>query len=412
MNYSKDRSLKKVPKSEAEFDEQEISKDGKRKKKIRFKAFSRGLGIDMPLLFLTLIILSIGLVTLFSASYAKSYYDYGDSLQIILSQVRFAAIGLTVMLLLTFFDYHQYHHLAIIIYIISVILLLLVPIMSYEAFMDGEPVRWLTIFGIQFQPSEIAKFALILMFAHMISKRPTTMHTFRHGFLPFMIVFGLLAGLVIIEKHVSATAILSFIAILMMFIGGTRMRFFIPFIILVAVVLAFILLFSDRFGYALERIVAWLDPLNVQGGDTNTHQIKQSIYTLASGQLLGVGLGQSRQKYGWLPESQNDFIFAIFCEEMGFIGVIILIILFALLIWRGVYVAIHAKDKFGMMLGLGIIFQIGIQIILNLGVVTSTIPVTGISLPFFSSGGTSMTMLLAEMGILLQISRGSNINKA
>ncbi len=410
MEYQSDRNLQKVPKAEAEFEELEVSKDGRRKKKIRFKVFSRGLGMDMPLLFLTLIILSIGLVTLFSASYAKSYYDYGDSFQIIISQLRFAAIGLAAMLLLSFFDYHHYHKLALLLYILSVILLVAVPLLSWEDFMKGEAVRWITIAGIQFQPSEIAKFALILMFAHMISKRQDSMHTLREGFLPFILVFGLLAGLIVIEKHVSATVILTIIAVLMMFIGGTRMRYFVPLIILMAAILGAILLFSDRFGYAQDRVLAWLDPLNAPA-DIDAHQIEQSIYTLASGQLLGVGLGQSRQKYLYLPESQNDFIFAIFSEEMGFIGVIILIILFALLIWRGVYVAIHAKDKFGMMLGLGIIFQIGIQIVLNIGVVTSTIPTTGISLPFFSSGGTSMTMLLAEMGILLQISRGSNINK-
>jgi len=169
-------------------------------------------------------------------------------------------------------------------------------------------------------------------------------------------------------------------------------------------------LFSSKFAYAMDRVHGWLDPFNPPEG-VDTWQTVQSLYAIGSGQLLGVGIGQSRQKYLYIPEPQNDFVFAVVCEELGFIGALIVIILFALFIWRGVYIALHARDRFGTMLALGITFQFGIQAILNICVVTNTIPNTGISLPFFSFGGTALIMLLAEMGVLLSVSRHSNTEK-
>ena len=236
------------------------------------------------------------------------------------------------------------------------------------------------------------------------------MNTFRYGFLPFAGILAIIAGLVILEKHVSATLIICLIAFLLMFIGGTKMRYFVVIGTIGGVALVCVLLFSDKFAYALERIQGWLDPFNPPEG-VDTWQTVQSLYAIGSGQLLGVGIGQSRQKYLYLPEPQNDFIFAIICEELGFIGALIVIILFALFIWRGVYISLHARDRFGTMLGLGITFQFGIQAIFNICVVTNTFPNTGISLPFFSYGGTALIMLLAEMGVLLSISRHSNIEK-
>ena len=161
----------------------------------------------------------------------------------------------------------------------------------------------------------------------------------------------------------------------------------------------------------MDRITIWLDPFSPELDRDLTHQTRQSLYAIGSGGLLGVGLGQSRLKYLYLPEPQNDFIFAVVCEELGMVGALVIIVLFAMLIWRGVYVSIHAKDKFGMLLGLGITFQVGLQAVLNICVVTNTIPNTGISLPFFSYGGTALLMLLGEMGVLLNISRNSNVEK-
>ncbi|MBP3704172.1 MAG: FtsW/RodA/SpoVE family cell cycle protein, partial [Clostridia bacterium] len=218
------------------------------------------------------------------------------------------------------------------------------------------------------------------------------------------------AGLILLEKHVSATLIICAIAFLMMVIGGTKLRYFVSIGTVGVVGLACLLMFSDRFTYALNRVKGWIDPFNPPEG-VDTWQTRQSLYAIGSGQLFGVGIGQSRQKYLYLPEPQNDFVFAIICEELGFIGALLVIILFALFIWRGVYIALNARDRFGMMLGIGITFQFGLQAVLNICVVTNTIPNTGISLPFFSYGGTALLMLLAEMGVLLSISRHSRIDK-
>ena len=274
----------------------------------------------------------------------------------------------------------------------------------------GGAVRWLNLGFVEFQPSEIAKFALILMFAHLIALYGERMKTFRYGFLPFFGILGLICVLVIAEKHVSATIIICLIAFIMMFVGGTKFRYFAVIGGAAAAAIGALVLFSSKFAYAMDRVHGWLDPFNPPEG-VDTWQTVQSLYAIGSGQLLGVGIGQSRQKYLYIPEPQNDFVFAVVCEELGFIGALIVIILFALFIWRGVYIALHARDLFGTMLALGITFQFGVQAILNICVVTNTIPNTGISLPFFSFGGTALIMLLAEMGVLLSVSRHSNTEK-
>ena len=384
----------------------------RRRERIRYRFFTLGLGLDMPMLFIILVLMAFGLVMLFSASYAKAYYTMSNSYHYVIRQGTFALIGVVAMLLISTVDYHQLHKFNILIFAISVMLLGMVLAFrgTKIAPVKGGANRWINIFGIEFQPSEIAKFALILMFAHLIAQKAEKMSDFKEGFLGFMPALGLIAGLVILEKHVSATIIICLIAFLMMFIGGTKIRYFATVGIIGATGLAILLMFSDRFAYALNRVKGWLDPFNPPEG-VDTWQTRQSLYAIGSGQLLGVGIGQSRQKYLYLPEAQNDFVFAIVCEELGFIGALLVIILFALFIWRGIYIALNARDRFGMMLGIGITFQFGIQAILNICVVTNTIPNTGISLPFFSYGGTALLMLLAEMGVLLSISRHSTIDK-
>ena len=270
--------------------------------------------------------------------------------------------------------------------------------------------RWFYIGPINFQPSEVAKFALILIFAHLISLNFDKMDTFRYGVLPYVLILGSIALLVVLEKHMSATLIILALGAMMMFIGGVRLRWFGLAILGLAAAALYLLVFTDLFSYAMDRVYGWLWPFDPPEG-VDTWQTRQSLMTIGSGGLLGLGLGQSRQKYLYLPEPQNDFIFAIVCEELGFIGALIIIILFAMLVWRGIVVSLKAKDKFGMLLGVGLTFQIGLQVILNIMVVTNTIPNTGISLPFFSYGGTSLIMLLAEMGVVLSISRNSAIEK-
>lgn len=386
----------------------------RKRRPVRYKLFSLGAGLDMPLLIFILVLLAIGLVMLFSASYAYSYYYYGNSYFFITRQAAFAVFGVAAMLVISTFDYHHFHKLSVVVFGIAVFLLVFLLVCRYAhiesiARPEGDATRWLDFGIVSFQPSEIAKFGLIVLLAHMISRNLDRMDTFRYGVVPYVAVMGLVAVLIYLENHLSATLIILMLGAILMFVGGTKPRWFIIGGIVLAVGLTLLLL--TKGGYQMNRITIWLDPFSTELDRDLTHQTRQSLYAIGSGGLLGVGLGQSRQKYLYLPEPQNDFIFAIVCEELGMVGALVIIVLFALLIWRGVYISIHAKDKFGMLLGLGITFQVGLQAVLNICVVTNTIPNTGISLPFFSYGGTALLMLLGEMGILLNISRSSNIEK-
>lgn len=393
---------------------QQPAEGASKRRPMRYKLFSLGAGLDMPLLIFILVLLAIGLVMLFSASYANSYYLQGNSYYYISRQAAFAVFGVAAMLLISTFDYHSFHKLAIVIFGVSLFLLVFLLICRYAhiesiANWEGDATRWLNFGIVSFQPSEIAKFALIVLFAHMISRNLDRMDTFRYGVVPYVAIMGLVAALIFLESHLSATLIILALGAIMMFVGGTKPRWFLIGGVLVAAVLLFVVV--TKGGYQMDRIRIWLDPFSSDLDRDLTHQTRQSLYAIGSGGLLGVGLGQSRQKYLYLPAPQNDFIFAIVCEELGFVGALVIIVLFALLIWRGVYVSIHARDKFGMLLGLGITFQVGLQAVLNICVVTNTIPNTGISLPFFSYGGTALLMLLGQMGILLNISRSANVEK-
>lgn len=393
---------------------QQPAEGASKRRPMRYKLFSLGAGLDMPLLIFILVLLAIGLVMLFSASYANSYYLQGNSYYYISRQAVFAVFGVAAMLLISTFDYHSFHKLAIVIFGVSLFLLVFLLICRYAhiesiANWEGDATRWLNFGFVSFQPSEIAKFALIVLFAHMISRNLDRMDTFRYGVVPYVAIMGLVAALFFLESHLSATLIILALGAIMMFVGGTKPRWFLIGGVLVAAVLLFVVV--TKGGYQMDRIRIWLDPFSSDLDRDLTHQTRQSLYAIGSGGLLGVGLGQSRQKYLYLPAPQNDFIFAIVCEELGFVGALVIIVLFALLIWRGVYVSIHARDKFGMLLGLGITFQVGLQAVLNICVVTNTIPNTGISLPFFSYGGTALLMLLGQMGILLNISRSANVEK-
>ena len=369
---------------------------GRTKKK--FRVFSTRAGMDLPFLFLVLTLVVIGLVMMFSASYANAAYYMHDSYYYIKKQLVFAAFGLVLMIVLSFFDYHHFHKLAIPILLISFALLGLVLVVPAASGVH----RWITLGPLgQFQPSEVAKFAIILMFAHLISLNFSRMNTFRYGVLPYLLILLPICFLLYKEPHISATVIILILGAVMLFIGGVKLRYFGAVFGAIGLGLIF---FSKKLNYTGTRISGWLDPLS-------TWQTRQSLYAIGSGGLLGVGLGQSRQKYLWLPEPENDFVFSVICEELGFLGALIIITLFVMLVWRGVTVSLHAQDKFGMLLGVGLILQVGLQAILNIAVVTNTIPNTGISLPFFSYGGTSLVILLAEMGIILSISRTSSAEK-
>ncbi len=377
----------------------------KKTKKARTKLFSIRAGIDLPFLTIVLLLVAIGLVMLFSASYPYAHYNVGDSYYFIKQQSIWAALGITAMMVISFFDYQKLKKLVFPILILSYALLVVVLFMPAR---NGAK-RWIELGGGTFQPSEITKFAMILAFAYFISNNYKKMTRFVTGVLPYVFIFGSSALLLLLEPHLSCIMILFILTFFMLFVGGVRIRWFVIAIGILAVV-AYIALFTDIVPYASSRIEVWRDPFGY--ADKNaSHQTRQSLYAIGSGGFLGVGLGNSRQKYLYLPEPQNDFIFAIICEELGFVGALVIMIIFALLVWRGFVISLNAPDKFGALLGLGLTAQVGLQAILNFAVVTNTVPNTGISLPFFSYGGTSLVMLLAQMGIVLSISRSSRVEK-
>ncbi len=363
--------------------------------------------MDLTFLFLLLIILTIGLVMLFSASYIYAETYYGNSYYFITKQATFAVFGVILMLIVSKIDYHAIRKFAIPFYLLMVgfliVMLILPPMVA------GTSVkRWFSIGPINFQPSELAKFAVILLLAHLISANQKLMKTFKFGVLFLGLVVGVVCVLVVLEPHLSATILIFLIGAVMMIVGGIKLRY--VFFGLGAAATGVIIVLSGVISYAQDRITYWLNPWAAPVGEG--YQTIQSLLSIGSGGWLGRGLGQSRQKYLWVPEPHNDFIFAIVCEELGFIGAMIIIILFCLLMWRGFVIAMKAPDKFGSLMALGLTFQVGLQMALNVLVVTNTIPNTGISLPFFSYGGTSLIILLVEMGIILSISRSCNTEKS
>ncbi len=357
-------------------------------------------GLDMPFLILLLALLTIGLVCMFSASYVNAYYEENDSYFYIKKQLGFAVIGVVAMVVMSMIDYHKWHKLSLIIMGVAVLLLIVVLLIPSSSGVQ----RWLSVPGLpSFQPSEIAKFALIVMFAHMISLNHNNMKTFKGGFLPFMGILAVICGLTLLEPHLSGTMLIFALGFVMMFIGGTRPMYLVLTVLFGLSVVVFMVMVL---GYEQDRIEVWLDLTETyERNRDQAWQTMQSLYAIGSGGLMGQGFGNSRQKHLFLPEPQNDFVFSIVCEEMGFIGAVLIIILFIVLVWRGFTIAMHAPDKFGFMLAIGLTAQIAIQVAINIAVVTNLLPNTGISLPFFSYGGTSLIMLLAQMGILLSISR-------
>lgn len=363
--------------------------------------------LDITFLALVLILLTTGLVMLFSASYAFSYEQYGNSYKFISRQALFAAVGVAVMLVISKIDYHFWRKFAWALYIVSIGLLTIVKILP--PMLKGKDVkRWIVIGPINFQPSEIAKFAVILLFASLIAANYKQMKSFK--FVAFLVLLlGIPCVLVVVEPHLSATVLIFAIGIVLLVVGGLQKRYIIGGVI-AGVGGGVLAIATGIISYGSDRIKYWLDPW--ADAKYKGFQTIQSLLAIGSGGILGRGIGQSRQKYLWLPEPHNDFIFAIVCEELGLVGAIVIILFFCLLVWRGFTIAMRAQDKFGSLLALGLTFQVGLQAMLNIWVVTNTIPNTGISLPFFSYGGTSLLILLAEMGIVLSVSRGAAIEKS
>ena len=357
--------------------------------------------VDVPFLLLVLLLLTIGVVMVLSASFARAYYSSvtnHTATYYFTRQLFFAVTGVAIMLVASRFPIGFYRRFAGVLLLFSVVMLLLVLVGGVRA--NGAR-RWFQIGSITFQPSEIAKIAVILFEAQLICRfQEKKMLTFRYGVLPFAAVAGVIIGLLVLEPHLSASIIIIAITIVMMFIGGTRLFWFL--LAGGAVGLGGIIA-VNVLEYSSDRISAWLDPF-ADTSDTG-YQIVQSLYAIGSGGMSGLGLGNGRQKYLYLPEEHNDFIFSVVCEELGFIGAALILILFALLIARGFYLALHCRNRYSFLVCTGITALLAIQVILNVAVVTNLVPCTGISLPFFSYGGTALWLQLAEMGVILSISR-------
>lgn len=404
-NFSDKSVTKKRSQTETEIRKRR-SKDKRVRKK--FSIFSVGMGMDLPFLLLLLALLIIGLIMMFSASYPYAYDKYGNSYHFLIRQIIFAVIGVVIMIGVSYFDYHHLHKFAFPIMIFAWLLMVLVLILPSKA----ETKRWLELGLFSIQASEVCKFAMILFLANWGSLYYRKIHTIKYGVMPALAVFAVSAFLLYLEPHYSGIVIILLITAVMLFISGLPIKYFVAAGSLGAVVIA-IMAVTGKLGYAMSRLDGWGQALVYTDNDMwqLTWQTRNSLYAIGSGGLWGLGLGQSRQKYLYLPEPQNDFVFAIVSEELGLIGALVILAIFALFVWRGIKVSSRARDKFGTLLGVGLMAQIGLQVVLNILVITDWLPNTGISLPFFSYGGSSLVMLLAQMGIVMNISRSAALEK-
>ena len=381
--------------------------------------------VDLPLMLLVLILLTIGVIMVLSASFASAYYESGDPTRYFTRQLGFAVGGVAVMMLVSRFSTKLFRKYSMLLLVLSLVLLVLVLFFGVTR---NYARRWFEIGPISIQPSEIAKLGVIMSFSVMICKNGDAIRRFRKGsrvtFLkaiaPYMLILGAIAVLLRLEPHNSAIIIIVAIAAVVLFAGGLDLRICAVVLVIAVIGIVGVILYAERSyaavnetgigSYEMRRIVYWLHPeADPRDGG---YQVLQSLYAIGSGGLTGLGLGQSRQKYLYLPEEHNDYIFAIVCEELGFIGAALILFLFALLIIRGFWIAMHARTKYDALLAAGITGMLAIQTFLNISVVTNFLPCTGISLPFFSYGGSALAIQLAEMGILLSVSRDIPVTRA
>ncbi|MCM1225928.1 MAG: putative lipid II flippase FtsW [Clostridium sp.] len=391
----------------AKSEEQQRRKPPKRKK--IHPLFSRGI-MDLSFFLIIMTLLVIGIVMMFSASYAWALNESGgeSGTGYAMRQTMWAALGLVAMLFFSYFDYHHFSRPKLSIGLYAVCLIMLLLVFTPLGITHNGATRWLNL-GFEFQPSELMKFAVIILFSYLIVQNYERMNKFFVGIVPFALLLGIIILILMKQPHLSCTILICLTGITLMFVGGVRWSHIIIIGVLGVAVLAVIVykksMGAEGYTYFFNRFRSWLDPFS-DVTDT-TYQTCQSLIAIGSGGPFGLGLGESRQKFMYLPETQNDFVFAIVCEELGFVGAVTIILLFALLVIRGLLIASKANDKFGMLLTIGITMQIGIQAFLNIAVVSNLIPNTGISLPFFSYGGTALVMQLAEVGVILNVSRQS-----
>lgn len=364
---------------------------------------------DFILCITVLLLLAVGIIMVLSASAPSALSVTGNSYTYVKRQLGFAVIGLFVMLFLSKVDYRFYKKYYWQIYFISWIILLFVLVPGLGVSVKGA-TRWIGIGPLQFQPSELTKIGLIIFFAGYLTDHKDELQDFKKGFvIPLLFLLPPIGILFFVQNHLSVSLVICVIVIVIMFIAGCRIKHFaiVGIIAISALVGLFgFLQLSGSDSFRLDRISTYFDPwADAQG---TGYQTVQSLYAIGSGGMFGAGLGNSKQKYLYIPEPHNDFIFSILAEELGFVGCLFIIILFAIFIWRGILIAMKSTEMFGTLIAVGITTQIAFQAIVNIAVVTATVPTTGMSLPFISYGGTALLLLLANVGILLNISRSNS----
>ena len=371
-----------------------------RAKAIEAAAREAGRGpLDLPYLLLVLTLVGVGLIMLFSASFPSAYYEEGNPAYYLIRQGIFAILGITAMFIVGKINYERYRAVAKMLLIFSIILLVLVliPGIGTGRLTHGAQ-RWIRIGSFQFQPSEIAKVGIILYFADSISKKKDKMATFREGIVPYAAILGVIAALMAKEPHFSGMVLLLGVGAVMMYVGGIRNYWVgLGFALVLLVIYAFA---TGIITYNSSRIDIWLDPFNEEWMRDKGYQIRQSLLSIGSGGLFGLGLGKSRQKFLYLPEEHNDFIFAVVCEQLGQVFGMLLLAVYVLLILRGVTVVARARRSFEMLLGCGVLTMLGIQTFMIVAGVIKMIPLTGVTMPFLSYGGSSLLSCMAMIGIL------------
>lgn len=352
--------------------------------------------LDFPILITVIFLCAVGLVMLFSASYYNSLQIREDGLYYVRRQAVYLALAIPIMLILTRVDYRVLSKVSFPILAVSVILLILVLFIGTKS--NGAR-RWLE-FGVSVQPSEVAKFGLIIYMSAFMSKRAHLMKDFKQGLVPMLLVIVVICGLVMLQPNMSMAVIIGMMGIIMLYIGGVDGKY-IALLMLAGVAAFFVLAYAEP--YRVARLLSFTDPW-ADASDTG-YQLIQSLYALGSGGLFGVGLNNSRQKLLYLTYGESDFVFSIVGEELGFIGAGVILLLYGFIVYRGIRIALRCKDRFGSLLAAGISIVFGLQVLVNVGVVTGVMPTTGQALPFISSGGSSLLIFMSAMGVLLNISR-------
>lgn len=364
---------------------------------------------DFILFVIIIILLSLGIVMVLSASAPSAIAESGNSYSYVIQQLKAAILGIILMLIISKIDYRLYKKFYKAIYWISVLILLLVLIPGLGSSSNGA-TRWIDLKFIQFQPSELTKIGLIVFYAGYLADHKSELKSFWKGFVkPLIYILPPIAILYFVQNHLSASVVIGAVTCVMMIMAGCRLLYFVIAGLIGALVMTvgiIALQATGKGGFRIKRIMSFMDPW--ADATEVGWQAVQGLYAIGSGGLFGVGLGESKQKYLYIPEPHNDFIFSILAEELGFVGCVIVILLFAIFIWRGILIAIKSPDMFGSLLATGITTLIGVQVIINIGVVTSSIPNTGMPLPFFSYGGTALLILLCSCGVLLNISRAGS----